>query len=65
MKTWCLISAIFQTIVGICAIIAYIFVAVSGEPLGKWTITLILAIAFVIMGIVNVFEYLKLNKKQN
>lgn len=62
MKKWNLFAAIFQIIVGIAAIIAYIFVAASGEPLGKWTITLILAITFVVMGIINIITYVKLKK---
>ena len=62
MKKWNLFAAIFQIIVGIAAIIAYIFVAASGEPLGKWNITLILAITFVVMGIINIITYVKLKK---
>ena len=63
MKIWHLFSAIFQIVVGIAAIVAYIFIAVSGEPLGRWTITLIIAVAFVIMGILGIIDYLKQNKK--
>ena len=62
MKKWNLFAAIFQILFGIAAIIAYIFVAASGEPLGKWTITLILAIAFVVMGVINTISYVKWNK---
>ena len=62
MKKWNLFAAIFQIIVGIAAIIAYIFVATSGEALGKWTITLILAIAFVVIGVINTISYVKLKK---
>ena len=62
MKKWNLFAAIFQIVVGIAAIVAYIVVAASGEALGKWTITLILAIAFVAMGVVNVIDYVKSNK---
>lgn len=36
----------------------------NGEPLGKWTITLILAIAFVVMGVINAIVYVKPNKTQ-
>ena len=64
MKKWNLFAAIFQIVVGIAAIIAYIIIATSGEPLGKWTITLILAIAFVVMGVINTIDYVKSNKKQ-
>ncbi len=64
MKIWYLFSAIFQIVIGIAAIVAYIFIAVSGEPLGRWTITLILAIAFVVMGIIGILDYTKTNSKQ-
>lgn len=62
MKKWNLFAAIFQIIVGISTIIAYIFIAISGEPLGKWTITFILAITIVIIGIINIISYVKLKK---
>ena len=64
MKKWNLFAAIFQIVVGIAAIIAYIIIATSGEPLGKWTITLILAITFVVIGVINTIDYVKSNKKQ-
>ena len=57
-------AAIFQIVVGIAAIVAYIVVAASGEFLGKRTITLILAIAFVVMGVINAIVYVKPNKTQ-
>lgn len=63
MKKWYLFSAIFQIAIGISAIVAYIFIAFSGEPLGRWTVTLILAIAFVILGFVGMIDYVKSNKK--
>ena len=62
MKKWNLFTAIFQILAGIATIIAYIFVATSGEALGKWTITLILAIAFVVIGVINTISYVKLKK---
>ena len=62
MKKWNLFAAIFQILVGIAAIIAFIFVSVSGEPLGKWIITLIVSIAFVVMGVINIINYVKLKK---
>ena len=64
MKKWNLFAAIFQIVVGIAAIVAYIVVAASGDPLGTWTITLILAIAFVVMGVINAIDYVKSNKTQ-
>ena len=62
MRKWYLFSSIFQVIIGIAAIIAYIVIAVSEEPLGKWTVTLILAIAFVIIGVAGIAEWRKANK---
>ena len=64
MKKWNFFAAIFQIVVGIAAIVAYIVVAASGEPLGRLTITLILAIAFVAMGVINAIDYVKSNKTQ-
>ena len=64
MKKWNLFAARFQIVVGIAAIVAYIVVAASGELLGQWTITLILAIAFVVMGVINAIVYVKPNKTE-
>lgn len=63
MSKWQLFSSIFQMVVGIAAIIAYVVIAAAGEPLGRWTVTLILAIAFVIIGIVGIVDWKKGNKK--
>ena len=62
VKKWPLIAAIMQLLIGIAAVAAYIVVAVGGEPLGKWTITLLLAIGFVIMGILGVIDWKKERK---
>ena len=64
MKKWNLFASIFQIVIGIAAIIAYIVVAASGEPIGKWTITLILAIAFVVMGVIGIIDWVRSNKKR-
>ena len=63
MNKWRLFSSVFQIVVGVAAIIAYVVIAVSGEVLGKWTITLILAIAFLIMGVIGIVDWKK-SKKQ-
>ena len=62
MKKLHLILSIFQIIVGICAIIAFVVVATSGEPIGKWVITLVLAILFVAIGTYDIVLYLKERK---
>ena len=63
MSKWRLFSSIFQIVVGIAAIIAYIVIAASGEPLGKWTVTLLLAIAFVVIGAIGIADWKKGNRK--
>ena len=64
MKKWNLFTSIFQIVIGIAAIIAYIVVAASGGPIGKWTITLILAFAFVVMGVIGMIDWVRSNKKR-
>ena len=63
MSKWRLFSSIFQIVVGIAAIIAYIVIAASGEPLSKWTVTLLLAIAFVVIGAIGIADWKKSNRK--
>ena len=63
MSKWRLFSSIFQIVVGIAAIIAYIVIAASGEPLGKWIVTLLLAIAFVVIGAIGIADWKKSNRK--
>lgn len=52
-----LIASVFQIVIGALAVAAYIVLAVGGEPLGRWTVTLILAVAFIVMGIIGVVSY--------
>ena len=63
MKKWSLFASIFQIVVGIAAIISYVVIASSGEAIGRWTITLLLAIAFVIMGVIGLVDWKKNNKR--
>ena len=54
---WNLFVAIFQLIVGILAIIAFLVLGINGEDLTKWIITLLLAIGYVILGILGVIDH--------
>lgn len=63
MKKWQLFSSLFQMVVGIAAIIAYVIIASGGEPMGRWNVTLLLAIAFLVIGIVNLIEAIRSGKK--
>lgn len=63
MKKWLLITSLFQLLVGLAGVAAYIVIALGGEPLGKWTITLFLAIAYIIIGIVGILGIVKRDKE--
>lgn len=54
---WNLISLIIQLVFSILAIIAFIILAINGEIMTKWIITLVLAIAFVVIGIIGIIDY--------
>ena len=56
---WNLISSIVQLVIGILAIVAFVVLSVSGESMIKWIITLLLAIAFVIVGAIGIIDYKK------
>ena len=62
MRKWHLLSSIFQIVVGVAAIIAYVVIAASGEPLAKWTVTLLLAIAFIVIGTIGIVDWKKCSK---
>lgn len=52
-----LITSIFQIMVGLLAIIAFIILIIKGEDIRRWIITFLLAVAFIILGIVGIIDY--------
>lgn len=56
---WQLFSSIFQLIIGVFAVVAFLILGFSDEELTKWIITLILAIAFIILGFIGIIDYKK------
>ena len=56
---WHLIASVIQVIFGILAILAFIILAVNGEIMTRWIVTLLLAIAFVVIGIIGIVSYFK------
>ena len=52
-----LFSSIFQLVVGIAAIASFIIIGEGGEDLTKWIVTLLLSIAFVVLGVVGIIDY--------
>lgn len=54
---WKLFASIFQLVIGILAIASFVIIASSGENVTRWIVTLILSIAFVVLGIVGIIDY--------
>ncbi len=63
-NVWKLIASIAQLVVGIASIVSYIIIAINGEPMLKWTITLILAIGFFVIGIIGIIDWIKSRKQK-
>lgn len=61
MKKWNFFASIFQIVVGVSAIIAYTVIVDSGDSTSKWTITLLLAIAFVVIGVIGMIDFFRSN----
>lgn len=56
-----LIVWIFQLVIGMLAIVAFTVVGLGGENMVKWIITLILSVAYVVLGVIGIIDY-KSNK---
>lgn len=54
---WNLIASIFQLTIGVLAVLAFIVLGAGGENMTKWIVTLILSIAFVVLGIIGIIDY--------
>lgn len=55
---WHLAASIFQLVIGIVAIAAFVVLAVNRENMLKWIPALILAIFYSVMGIVGIKNYI-------
>ena len=56
---WFLISSIIQLFFGVLAVISFIILFINGEDMSKWIITLLLALVFMILGIIGTVLYKK------
>ena len=57
-----LFLSVFQLVIGAAATAAFIILDLGGESMTRWTITLVLAIAYMVMGIWGIADYLKADK---
>ena len=61
-KKWPLISSIIQLCIGVLTVASFVVLAIAGEDMRRWIVTVILAVAFVILGIVGIVDYKKCGK---
>lgn len=54
---WQLFASIFQLIVGFAAVISFAILGFGGENMSKWIVTLILSVAFIVLGIIGIIDY--------
>ena len=51
-----LVVSLFQLIVGLFAIVSFAIVGLGGEDMARWIVTLVLAVAYAVLGIVGLFD---------
>ena len=54
-----LITSLIQIVIGIAAVIAFFILLFSNESITRFIVTFILAIAFIVIGVINLIEYFK------
>jgi uncharacterized membrane protein HdeD (DUF308 family) len=54
---WGLVSAIIQLVIGTLVILSFFVLWASGEDMTRWIVTLILSIAFVVLGVIGIIDY--------
>lgn len=54
-----LFVSIVLLIIGIAAMISFIMLWVGGEDMGRWIITLLLAVWLVVIGVLDIVKYKK------
>ena len=58
-----LIASIVQLVFGLAAVVSYFIIASFGEDMLKWTVTLVLAIGFIIIGVIGIVDWVKAKKQ--
>ena len=54
-----LITSLIQIVIGIAAVIAFFILLFSNENITRFIVTFILAIAFIVIGVINLIDYFK------
>ena len=56
---WHLIASIFQLVIGVMAVVAFVVVGSNDENMIKWVATLLLSIGFIVLGVFGILDYKK------
>jgi uncharacterized membrane protein HdeD (DUF308 family) len=56
---WTLVGSIFQILVGVAGILVFAVLALGGENMTRWYITLALSVGFIWIGIMGLVVWLK------
>lgn len=60
---WDLISSIVQLVIGSVAVLSFAVLAVCGEDMRRWIVTLILSVFYVVMGVWGLADYIRAKKE--
>ncbi len=63
MGKWYLFASVFQLIIGVLAVAAFVVLWVGGEDMRRWIVTVLLSVAFAVMGISGIVTYCKNKNK--
>ncbi len=63
-SVWALIASIVQLVFGLAAVVSYFIIASFGEDMLKWTVTLVLAIGFIVIGVIGIVDWIKARNKK-
>ncbi len=56
MRKWKLAASVFQLVIGVLGVAAFIVLAVNNESMTRWIVTLVLAIAFAVLGVIGIVD---------
>lgn len=59
-KKWLLFSSVFQLVIGLLGVIAFIVLSVNGENTARFIVAMLLGIAYAVMGIIGIITYKKI-----
>lgn len=60
---WNLISSIVQLAIGGAAVLSFVVLAICGEDMSRWIVTLILSVIYVVLGVCGLVDDIKSRKK--